>query len=158
MNFHFINQPHAAFPFSWMQGKGQPTVDPKSGWQQGVYDLGPFKLDQLQSKKPIFAKCFSTLLMSHMQHFPFSVSRKRAPYNGPQKWMTKRGVWPLAIQIRSFAVHETYFCQMDFHFINKPHAAFPFSCIQRKRAPHSGPKSEWHQGVSEPWAFKLEHL
>ena len=48
-----FHQRHAAFPFSCMQRKGQPTVDLKSGWHQGVYDPGAFKLDHLESTKPI---------------------------------------------------------------------------------------------------------
>ena len=47
--------------------------------------------------------------------------------NVPQKWMTPSGVWPWGIQIGPLAVHTTYFCQIDFHFINRLHAAFPFS-------------------------------
>ena len=40
-----------------------------------------------------------------------------------------RGVWPWGIQIGPFGVQETYFCKVNFHFINRPDAAFPFSCI-----------------------------
>ena len=42
-------------------------MDPKSEWQQGVYDPGAFKLDHLQSTKPIFAKWISTFFFE----FPF---------------------------------------------------------------------------------------
>ena len=108
--------------------------------------------------KPIFAKWISTLITGHMQHFPFPASREKGPLSGPQKWMTPRGVWPWGIQIGSFAVHETYFCKMDVHFINRPDAALPFSCIKRKGHSTVDPKSEWHQGVYDPGAFKLDHL
>ena len=69
-----------------------------------------------------------------------------------------KGVCPWGIQIGPFAVHETYFCKMDFHFINRPDAAFPLSCITVKWTPHNVPNSEWHQGVYDPGAFKLDHL
>ena len=36
-----------------------------------------FKLDQLQSMKPIFAPKISTLLTSNMQHFHFPAYRKK---------------------------------------------------------------------------------
>ena len=91
--------------------------------------------------------------------FPFScMQRKGTPYSGPQKWMTARGVWPWGIQIGPFAVYETYFCKMNFHFIHKSHAAFPFSCMQRKGQPTVDLKSDWHQGVFDPGAFELDHL
>ena len=64
---------------------------------------------------------------------------KRVSHNGLRKWIAPRGGWPWGIQIGSFAVHETYFCKMDFHFMNKLHAAFSFSCIQRK----------WHPSVAK---------
>ena len=66
---HYINKSHAAFPFSCMQRKEQPTVDPKSKGAQGVCDPGAFKLGHLQSTKPFFACETSTLLTSHMDHF-----------------------------------------------------------------------------------------
>ena len=47
---------------------------------------------------------------------------------------------------------------MDFHFINRPHAAFPFSCIQRKGLPSVDPKSERLKDVYDPGVFKLHHL
>ena len=83
---------------------------------------------------------------------------KRVPFSGLQKRMAPRCVWPWGIQIGFFAVQETHFCIMDFHFINRPHAAFPFSCIQRKGHPSVDHKSDWHQGVYDPGAFKLDHL
>ena len=46
---------------------------------------------------------------------------------------------------------------MDFHFINKTHAAFPFSCMQRKGHTTEDLESDWHQGVSDPGTFKLNH-
>ena len=58
-------------PFSYMQGKWQPIIDSKSGWRQGVYVAGAFKLDYLQSEKPISARYISTFLTSFM-HNPFS--------------------------------------------------------------------------------------
>ena len=73
MDFHLIKKPHAAFHFSCMQRKGQPIVETKSEWHQGVCDPGAFKLDHLQSMKPIFAKWISTLLTSNHQ----SVARTR---------------------------------------------------------------------------------
>ena len=139
--------------------------------------------------------------------------RKRALYSRSQKWMTPRGVWPCRIQIGPFGVNETYFCKIDFHFINWPHAAFPFpaysemdtpqcttkenntkgymtlavrigpfavnrtyfskvnfhfinwphaaspfSCIQWKGHPRIDPKSEWDQGMYDLGAFKLDHV
>ena len=53
------------------QCNGHPTMYPKSEWHQRVYDPGAFKLNHLQSRKPIFAKWISTLLTGHMHDFPF---------------------------------------------------------------------------------------
>ena len=43
---------------------------------------------------------------------------------------------------------------VNFHFINKPHAAFSFSCVQKKGNLPMDPKSEWHQGVW-PWGIQI---
>ena len=56
VHFQFFNKPDAAFPFSCIQRKGHPTVDPKSEWHQGVYDPGAVKLVHFESTKPILAK------------------------------------------------------------------------------------------------------
>ena len=66
--------------------------------------------------------------------------------------------WSWGIRFGPFAVHGTYFCKIDFHFINKPHGAFPFSCIQRIGLLMMGPKSGWHKGVYDPVAIKSDHL
>ena len=59
IGFHFINKSHAGFLFSCKQkqaqGKGQPIFEPKSAWWQGMHRW-LFKLDQLESTKPIFTK------------------------------------------------------------------------------------------------------
>ena len=140
MDLHFINKWHAAFPFSCIQRKGHPTVDPKSEWNQGVHDPGAFKLDHLQSMKPIFAKYISTLLTLTCSSSLFLHPGKRAPYIGPQKWMTPRGVWPWGIQIRPFAVHEAYFWKLIFHFINSHMQDFPFPACREKGTPQWTPK------------------
>ena len=89
--FHFINKPHEAFPFSCMQRKGHPTMDLKSDRHQGVFDPGAFKLDHLQSTKPIFAIRISTSLTSHMQHFPILACREKGiPQWTPKVTDTKR--------------------------------------------------------------------
>ena len=75
----------AAFPLSCMQRKGDPAVDPESERQQGGYDHGAFKLDQLESMKLIFEKKISIFLTGHMQHFPFPACREGEAHNGPQK-------------------------------------------------------------------------
>ena len=54
--------------------------------------------------------------------FPFQ-NRGR---NKRHKFKIPRGVCHLGIQIGPFGVHKTHFCNWDFHFINKPHAAFLF--------------------------------
>ena len=91
---------------------------------------GAFKLDHLQSTKSTFAKWISTLLTSHLQYFPFPASREM----GIPLWTARvsghRGCMNLGHSIGPFGIHETYFCNMDFHFIDQPHAAFPFSCIK----------------------------
>ena len=76
INFHLINKSHAAFPFSCIPRKGQPTVDPKTEWHQGSCDAGAFKLVHLQSTKPIFAYNISTLLTGCIQHFHFHACRE----------------------------------------------------------------------------------
>ena len=100
------------------------------------------------------------LIATHMQHFIFPAYRKKAHHGGLQKWMTPRCLLPLGIQIGPFAVHKTYSCKINFHVINKPHAAFAFSCIQRKGHPTLDPKSELQQGVHDPgvFVFNLVHL
>ena len=56
-----------------MQRKGHPTVDPRSEWQQGMYDHWTFKLEHLQSTKPwkvnfhFVAKAYAAVPFSYMQ-------------------------------------------------------------------------------------------
>ena len=57
-----------------------------------------------------------------------------------KKWMKRRGIWPWFIQVGPFRVHKIYFWIVNFHFIIKPHAAFPFSCMQRKGSLNWTPK------------------
>ena len=142
------------FPFPASRGKGTPWWTPKVDDTKGYMTPGHSNWTIcslwnlfLQNGFPLYsqATCSSSLFLHQV---------KWAPLSKPQKWMTPRGVWLWDIQIRSFAVYETYFCKMNFHFLNKPHAAFPFSCMQRKGHPTVNPKSEWHQGVCNPGAFK----
>ena len=103
LNFHFINKPHAAFPFSCMQRKGHPTLYPKSGLHQGLYDPGTFKLDDLESIKTVFAKSISTLFTIHMQHFPFPAYREKGTPSVDPKREWHQGVcvcvWPGAFKL-----------------------------------------------------------
>ena len=55
-SFYFLTTHMQYFPYSCMQRKGHPTVDPKSECHKGVYDFGAFKLDHLQSLKTKIAK------------------------------------------------------------------------------------------------------
>ena len=178
MDFHSIDKLHAAFPFSCMQRKGTPYSKPKSEWHIGVCDLWAFKLDHLESTKPIFITWISTLLIDQDTNFwkanfhcinkphwafPFSCRHRKGhatvdPESGPHKWMTQRGARPWGIQVGPFGVNQTYFCNINFHFIHKPHAAFPFSCMQRKGQASMDLESGWQRGVQDPGAFKLNHL
>ena len=45
--------------------------------------------------------------------------------------------WPFP---HAFGVYKTHFFERNFHLINNPHAAFPFSCIQRKGQTHGRDK------------------
>ena len=78
-------------------------------------------------------------------HFLFLHTEKREPYIRPQRWMATKVVQPWGIPIGPFGVQETHFCKMDFHFVDKPHGAFPFSCMQRKGNPKVG--YFWTMGV-----------
>ena len=49
---------HSSFPAC--REMGAPKLDPKSEWNQGVYDPGAFKLDNLQYIKTNLAKYIST--------------------------------------------------------------------------------------------------
>ena len=133
-----------------MQRKGTPYNGPKSGWHQGVYDPGAFKLDHLESTKAIFARWISTFLTGHMQQFPFLHAEERDTLQWTQKWTTPRVVWPWGIRIGSFGVYKTYFCKMNFHFFNRPHASVPFSCMQRKGHPTMDPKKDDPKGYMSP--------
>ena len=92
---------------------------------------------------------------------------KWAPHNVPQKWMRPRGLWPWGIQIGAFGVHETYFSNMNFHFFNRPHAAFPFSCTQWKGSPQLTSKVNETKGcmtmghsnwtICSPWTQFLQY-
>ena len=132
IDFHFFNRSYVAFPFSSIQWKEHSAIiDPKSEWHLEVQDPGVFKLDHFHSKKHISAKLISTFLTGHMQHSISLHPEKRAlHHNRPQKWMSPRGARPWSIQIGPFAIHKNYFCKRNFHFFNKPNAAFLFSCIQ----------------------------
>ena len=131
IEFPLYWQATCRIPFSCMQRKGHSILDPKCEWHPGA-----FKLDHLQCTKPIFANWISTLLTGHMQHSLFLHAEKRALHTRPQKWMTPRGVWPWGIWIGPFAVNETYFCQLNFHFIDRPHAGFPFLACREKITPY----------------------
>ena len=109
-----------------MQRKGHRIKEPKNEWQQRVHDPGAFKLDHLQSTKPIFAKWISTLLTLTWSISLFLHTVKSSLHSGPQKWVTPRGVWPWGIQVGPFAVHKTYFCKVNFHFITSQMQHFPF--------------------------------
>ena len=68
-----------------------------------------------------------------MQHFPFPACREKGtPQWTTPKVMIPRGVGPWGVQIGIFRVHETYFCKIDSHFFNTPHAAFPLSACRGK--------------------------
>ena len=99
---------------------------PKSEWQQGVYGTGSIKLDHLESMRPIFRRKISTLLTSICSNSLFLHAEKETLYTGPQEWITARVVWPWGNQVGSFGVHETYFWEVNLHFINKLYAALPF--------------------------------
>ena len=47
---------------------------------------------------------------------------------------------PRAFKLDHLQSKETYFSRMDFHFFNRPQAAFPFSWIQWKGTPQWTPK------------------
>ena len=77
-------------------------MHPISEWEQGVYDLGAFKLDHLESLRPLFENTFPHYIpwfkVSHMQQFPSKHAEKRV-LQKDQNWITPRGIWPSGIQI-----------------------------------------------------------
>ena len=157
MNFHIINKSHAAIPFSCMQGKGHPTVYPKSGWQARYIWPWGIQVEPFAVYLTYLWKYVSTFSTSHMQHFPFPTCTEKACYSGTQKWLTARGIWPWCIQVKPYAVHQTSLHKIYCHFLNKSHVAFPFSCMQRKGHPTVDPKRGWQKGVYDLGAFKLDH-
>ena len=94
----------------------------KSMWLKQVASMEEFKY--VKCSAPF--KSFSNSWMQRKGHPTMDPKSKRAPHNGPQKWMRPRGVWPWGIQIGPFAVNKTYFCKVDFHFINNHMQEFPF--------------------------------
>ena len=74
-------------------------------------------------------------------------------YIGSQKWMMPRGT-PWGIQIGAVGARKKYSWKVYFPFINKLHAAFSFSCMQRK----GDPKRHLYQGVYYPGTFNLDQL
>ena len=118
---------------------------PKGEWHQGA-------LDELDWTKQILENKFSLFYETQLTHaalpFPACMERdtqQQTPnLNETKDCMT---LWP-------FAVYET--CYIDSGFTNRSHAAFPFSCMQRKGHPTLDSKSEWHQGVYDPGAFKMD--
>ena len=111
------------------------TTDTKIDCHKGVYDSGAFKLDHMQSTKPMFAKWISTSLIGHMQHSLIQHAGERVLHNGSQKWMRAMGVWPWDIQIGQYEVHKTYFCKMNFCLLNRAYAAFLFTACRGKGTP-----------------------
>ena len=53
--------------------------------------------------------------------------------------VTPRRAWLRANQIGSFGVQETYFWRVNFHFVNMPHAAAPFTACKEMGILHSLP-------------------
>ena len=75
-------------------------------------------------------------------HFPFSACRAK----GTLQWTPKVDDTKGGIRNGPFAVHENYFCKMNFHFINWPHAAFPFPAYSEMDTPQCTPKVNGTKG------------
>ena len=145
MSFVLVNC--GAVLFFWWRVT-TPTVDPKSKWYQRMYDPGAFKLDQLESTKPIFGMQNFTLLTAHMQHFPFPACREReAPHwtpnvNGTNGSRTLRhSSWMILTPRNLFS---TFFPSHMQHFL---------FLHPKKRAPHRltvDLKCVWHQEILYP--------
>ena len=95
-------------------------------WCSWGIQIGPFRVH----------KTYLSYMNFHFinrPHAAFSFScmqRNGYPTLDPKVNETK-GCITLGHQVGPFWLHKTYFCKTNFHFINKPHAAFPFSCMQR---------------------------
>ena len=134
------------FPFPASREKATPQWTPKVDETKGCMTLGhsnwtiwsPRNLF-LQTEFPLYYKAICSISL-------FLHAGERDTPHWTQKWMTLRGVWPWGIQIGPYGVQKTYFCKVNFHFINRPHAAFPFSCIQRKGHPSVETKSDDTKG------------
>ena len=68
-------------PFPCMQEKVRNKMDPKVN----EYDPGAFRLDHLQSMKPILVKHFFTFSAIQMQHIPFPACKEK----GTLHWSPK---------------------------------------------------------------------
>ena len=95
-------------------------------WPSGI-QIGPFAVHGTY-----YCQTYLHFINTHMQHSLFLHAEERAPHSGYQKWMTSRVDWPWGIQIGPFGVYKTYLWKIDFRFINKPHAAFPFPACRGK--------------------------
>ena len=81
--------------------------------------------------------------------------------------MTQKGFWPWDIQTGPFAAFEAYFVPKLFYLFHPAPHNKPFLIAPRERRKEGARaengkreffKSEWHQGVSDLGAFKLDHL
>ena len=140
VNFHFANMSHVAVPFNCMQRNGNPNsghwkwMTTRRAWPWAI-QIGPFRVQETYFSIENFH-------FVNMPHAAVSFTACREMWilhSGPWKWMTPRELWPRANQIGPFGVQETYFCKVNFPFVNMPHAAFPFNCMQRNGNPNSGP-------------------
>ena len=61
----------------------------------------------------------------------------------------------LAVALRRNGTRTNRGYKINFHFTNKPHAAFPFSCKQGKGHPTVDPYDEWHQWGIENGPFAV---
>ena len=101
-------------------------MDPKSEWQQGVYDTGEFKTRPFAVHETYFCKMNFHSINNHMQDFHFPACRKKGTPQWTQKVKYTMGCMTLGtwdIHIGTLAIHKIYFVKVVFHLISKSHSA-----------------------------------
>ena len=72
--------------------------------------------------------------------------------------LTARVICPRDIQIGPFGAYRKFFWKVNFHFIRRPHAAFLYSCMQRKGQFSVDLKWEWDHGVYDSGVPELDYF
>ena len=113
--------------------------------------LWVIQIGQFATNKTYFCKTDFHFFNRPHAAFPFPASREKGNPQWTPKVSDTKGCMTLGYSNWPICSQQNLFLKPQFHLINKPHAAFPFSCMLRKGQPTVDPKREWHQ------SFKLAH-